>query len=468
MYKDMIENLQKTGIKIKKDFFSLEEIDAPLLKGVNVLLESIDLKGSKLTPKGFLPTKIVKSIMDVAASVSERRYMGSQKRFLEEENISAGFARVVAQGLKLVKVQKGKLLLTKKGNEFLTLTPSEQYILLLYMALGINIGYFDRHQEAVCVQNSSVVMLQLLRDKDRNFRSVEVYAALLLDAYPMIDDAIDQLELLDYIEKDKFDIFVSIAETRLFERLFLPLGLVDMKVGKYPDVDKFAKSELLDTFMLEKNAINKELVLSKKLTKNFQEEIRKNRLEIDLFETTMYLFAQLSCVEASFKSSVQDTLMKKHLVIGTQKSIYEDFYKKLIDSVFTTFEEFSQLDTVGESRDDLVDKYKNMTDALFNLVNTTKPFNTVQNLHILPAFIFDILKLHYGLDNLSKEYILECSNTLGEEIAMDIGQLMLILDKLEKDAKKLKKNKPNFMQGVKEFLQTYMMIVLELKASTVL
>lgn len=45
-----------------------------------------------------------------------------------------------------------------------------------------------------------------------------------------------------------------------------------------------------------------------------------------------------------------------------------------------------------------------------------------------------------------------------------IGQLILLLDQLEKDAKKLKKNRPNFEQGVKEFLQTYMMIVLELRS----
>ena len=47
---------------------------------------------------------------------------------------------------------------------------------------------------------------------------------------------------------------------------------------------------------------------------------------------------------------------------------------------------------------------------------------------------------------------------------MDIAQLMLLLERLEKDAKKLKKSKPNFEQGVKEFIQTYLMIVLELRS----
>jgi len=105
-----------------------------------------------------------------------------------------------------------------------------------------------------------------------------------------------------------------------------------------------------------------------------------------------------------------------------------------------------------------------MIDALFYLVNTPKPFSTVQNLYILPAFIFDILKLHHNLDQFKQDFILECSKIFDEEFAMDIARLMLLLEKLEKDAKKLKKNKPNFEQGVKEFLQTYLMVVLELRS----
>ena len=464
MYKKSLENLQKIGIDIQDEFFALEVLDIPLLNGIKLLLKSIDTKGLKLTQKGFLPTKVVKSIVAEAATISDQRFLRVQTRFYEEENLSASMARVVAESLKLMKLQKGKLLLTKKGNEFLVLTSHEQYIVLFNIMLGINIGYFDRHQEAICVHNSSLIMLQLLRDKDKDFRTAEVYTAILLDAYPMLEDGIDELEILDYGEKNKLDIFASIAETRLFERLFLPLGLIDMQVAKYPEVDKFAKSELLNIFISEKHAINKDLVLSKKLVKNFQGEIRKNKLEINLFEITMYLFAQYTYVPLPTKSSVVDVLMLKHHVIGTLRSSYEDFYETLIESVLVTYEEFTQLDTVGASRDDLMNEYMHMIDTLFYLVNSPKPFNTVQNLHILPAFIFDILKLHYNLDQFTQDFIVECSKVFDEEFAMDIGQLMLLLNKLEKDAKKLKKNKPNFEKGVKEFLQTYMMIVLELRS----
>jgi len=235
-------------------------------------------------------------------------------------------------------------------------------------------------------------------------------------------------------------------------------------VLKYPESDKFAKSELLDILVGEKHAINKELVLCKKIMKSFQDDIRKNKLEINLFEVTMYLFAQYAHSPLPLKSSVVDSLMLKHSVIGTLRSRYESLYESLIESVIVTYEEFTQLDSVGGSRDDLMKEYVHMLDTLVYLVNTPRPFNTVQNLLILPAFILDILNIYYGLDQFSTDFILKCSEQFNEEFAMDIGHLMLLLTQLEKDAKKLKKNKPNFEQGVKEFLQTYMMIVLELRS----
>ncbi len=373
-------------------------------------------------------------------------------------------ARVVAENLKLVKVQKGKLLLTKKAQEFISLISPQQYVVLLNIMLGINIGYFDGHQEALCVHNSSLILLQLLRDKTRDFRTSAVYTALLLDKYPMLEDGIDELEMLGYGEKDKFDIFVSIAETRLFERLLLPLGLIDMKAYDFTQEDEFAKSALLDLLISQKYAINKELVLSKKLIKEFKDQIRTSNIDMNLFEDLMFLFAQFSHLPIPPKQIVIDNLMAKKLVVGTLKNSYERLYENMVESVITTFDEFTQLDTTGGNRDDLVHEYQNMVDALYSLVVTPKPFITIQKLQILPTFIFDMLQLHYDIDIQGQDFILQCADRFDEEFAKDIGGLMLLLNQLEKDAKKLKKNKPNFEQGVKELLQVYLMIVLELRS----
>ena len=464
MYKTSLANLKNLNMDINDTFLTQESVDVPLLRGINFLLNSIDEKGLKLTQKGFLPTKIVKEIVKIAHTKADERFLNVQSRYYEEENLSANMARVVAESLKLIKVQKGKLLLTKKAVEFLFLAPPKQYIILLNIMLGINIGYFDRHQEALCVHNSSLILLQLLRDKTRDFRTVAVYATLLLDSYPMLEDGIDELEMLDYGEKDRLDIFISIAEIRLFERLLLPLGLIDMKTYKYPQENEFAKNALLDLLISEKNAINKELVLSKKLVKEFKDHIRTSHIEINLFEDLMFLFSQFSYLPIPPKQMVVENLMHKKPVIGTLKYSYERLYENMIESVCTTFDEFTQLDTAGGNRDDLVREYQNMLDALYSLVVTAKPFTTVQKLQILPAFIFDTLQIHYKIDITGQDFILQCAEVFDEEFAQDIGQLILLLNQLEKDAKKLKKSKPNFEQGVKELLQVYIMIVLELRS----
>jgi len=69
MYQTSSQNLQEIGININTEFFTVKKLNVPLLKGINLLLQSIDSKGLKLTQNGFLPTKIVKSIVEVAATV---------------------------------------------------------------------------------------------------------------------------------------------------------------------------------------------------------------------------------------------------------------------------------------------------------------------------------------------------------------------------------------------------------------
>ena len=85
MYQESIENLQKMGIKIKDEFFTLEVLDISLLNGIKLLLQSIDSKGLKLTQKGFLPTKIVKSIVEVASTISDQRFLEYRQEFMKRK-----------------------------------------------------------------------------------------------------------------------------------------------------------------------------------------------------------------------------------------------------------------------------------------------------------------------------------------------------------------------------------------------
>ena len=264
LYQTSLENLQALTLNINDEFFSYELKDIPLLEGINTLLKSVDAKGLKLTQKGFLPIKVVKSIVGVTSTTADDRFLKYQTRFYELEHFSVSLIRIVTEILKLVRVLKGKLLLTKKGSEFLLLDRHQQYIILLYTMVAIDIECFDGYQEAFCVRDSTLIFLQLLRDMNRDYRSVDVYTSLLLEHYPKLGNKIEELHLLDYGVKNQFEIFVSIAELRLFERFFLLLGIIEIKKVKTSRVGgTYAKSELLNYLIEEKYTIKKESVFSK-------------------------------------------------------------------------------------------------------------------------------------------------------------------------------------------------------------
>ena len=100
LYQTSFKNLQALSIDIKDEFFTYELKNIPLLKGITILLNSIDAKGLKLTQKGFLPTKVVKSIVEVASTTADERFLKYQTRFYEEEHFSASLTRTVAEVLK--------------------------------------------------------------------------------------------------------------------------------------------------------------------------------------------------------------------------------------------------------------------------------------------------------------------------------------------------------------------------------
>ncbi len=107
LYQTSLENLKALNMDIKEEFFTYDLGKIPLLEGVNTLLKSIDTKGLKLTQKGFLPTKVVKSIVEVASTTDEERFLEHQTRYYEAEHFSASLARVA--GLFKILCQSGKI-----------------------------------------------------------------------------------------------------------------------------------------------------------------------------------------------------------------------------------------------------------------------------------------------------------------------------------------------------------------------
>ena len=453
-----LDELKSIHIEIDENFLFEESMDAPLLKGVEILLESIEPKGLKLTPSGYLPTKVVKEIMLNAHTKLEEIFLKEEKRFYEAENLSASMARVVAQNLSLIRVQKGKLYLTKKGEQFLKLTPTQRYIVLFADMFRLNLAYFDYMEEALCVYGASVVMLQLLRDKQRQFRDVEVYVQLLFADYPQIQES-----LADCIDAEsKLEVFTSIVETRLFGRFYLPLGLIDVEnVEDFFD-RRYAKSELLEKFVKPKNELKKDLILSKNKIIKFQKQIESNKLDIDLLEAIVFLFIQLALLPMPPKEEILSVLLQKHKVLGTLEKFYRDLYSELIDSVVETIAMFTQYEMVGKG-DYLQKQYNEFIDGLIYLALKEKPFVTFKKITFIPIALFDFLQAVYKIDMTSPSAFEEIEKIFGDEFSEDLSVLVFTFQKIERMGKKLKKNKPQFVESIRDLFTTFFILIFELR-----
>ncbi len=264
MYKESRENLEAMGMNISDAFFSYDISHVALLQGVRVLLDSITEEGLVLRAGGFLPEAIVKSVAEVGATEYDKKhsYLQQQNHFYENEHVCVWLTHIVIEVQKLVQTKDGRLFLTNRAKEYLGLGIHQQYIILLELMFTLNLSSFDLQQEAIFINNMSAVVLQLLRDENRGFRPTKKYAKLLAKKYTTLEYDIEALAFPELGEGGKFDAFVAIIKLRLFERFFLPLGLIEMQVsGDRFKPDQFSKSSLLERLLPHSNQSDEEGIL---------------------------------------------------------------------------------------------------------------------------------------------------------------------------------------------------------------
>ena len=58
---------------------------------------------------------------------------------------------------------------------------------------------------------------------------------------------------------------------------------------------------------------------------------------------------------------------------------------------------------------------------------------------MVSAFVSDILKFHYDIDFLQEDFILVVEEKLDEEFAIEVSYLIILLEQVQKDVKKLKR-----------------------------
>jgi hypothetical protein len=458
-FEQIMVAFQIYGLNINPAFLSLDRLDIPVLLHVKLLLEAARDGEIKLTTKGNLPVKIVEKLAKTMPTPNEKRYLDMTKRFLEEEQNSALRARALCEIAKLLHKFKGQLLLTEAGEYFLQRSAPEQFLSLLYIHLEFNIGYLDRAQETSLLNDIQLAVLQLLRDKEKMYRSVDVYFALLIDQHPNLFDLIEEEIIPDSIfSDDPMDEFERLLEIRLFKNYLVPFGLAEERGGGYKErAYECSKTELLDLLVQGVNAIDFDVVLSKKRIHLLTQRIKEEHLDVALFDDIIFMFSRCITTELPDKEMFGAEMVEYRRLA---KTTHQDFYETLGSSILETIRAYTQLDAKG-SRSDLKDGFESFIGALFAIVPQNLPFDLFQSLNKMPEYLMGWIHTHYKIE-LDQEFSQRIEERFNEDVLEDIGNLLMSINQLHKATKKSKRINTQTQQLAKESLMAFLFVVLSI------
>ena len=462
----IIEELDEVAaIKINPEFLNKEQIDVPILKQIDLLLAAVGDKGLKLTAKGNLPTKVVKEITLCCPTLSDGRYLKWTKRFLEEEQVSVMRARAVCEVGKLLKVSKGKIAHSSMSEAYRSASQAEKFIYLVWQFTKVNLGYFDRMQEESLSSGISLIMMQMVRDKPKMFREANVYTAFLLDAFPQLVDAIEEEIMPDsYFSEDPYDEFEHMVKIRLFGNFFIPFGLVEEQGVKMTEVHEYAKTELLETFLLPHDEVNTSQILNKKELRLFSQRIKKEKLDVNLFHDFCFIYAHAARYPLKPTVMIAEDLVKAKHMIGTTAKVHEVFYIGLAKATEQTLKYFTQLEVKGGGSrgESMKSDFLSFVDGLYAILPNDKPNNMIQAMQAIPLFFLDMLSTVYKIDIVSKDFYAECKTHFNEETVEDIGAVIFVMGELQKKAKKFKRINANMESMAKEAITAFVLAVMSI------
>ncbi len=462
----IIEELDElAAVKINPDFLNREQIDVPILKQVDLLLDAVGDKGLKLTTKGNLPTKVVKEITLCCPTLTDGRFLKFTKRFLEEEQVSVMRARVVSEVGKLLKVSKGKISHGTMEEAYKNASQAEKFIYLFWQFKKVNLAYFDRMQETSLVNGISFILLQIVRDKARMFREDNVYTAFLLDAFPRLAETVEEeIEPDSYFSEDPFDEFESMVKIRLFKNFFAPFGFVEERGIGYEKVYECCKTELLEEFILPLDEVDTSIILNKKELRLFAQRIKNEKLDIKLFNDFCFIYAHAARYPLKPSKSIAEDLVKAKRLIGTAAKEQQAFYIDLANATEQTLKYFTQLEVKGGGSrgDSMKSDFLSFIDGLYGALPNDRPHNMMVALQSISFFFIDMLNTVYKIDIATPDFYAECKKHFDEETVEDIGAVIYLMGELQKRAKKFKRINANMETMAKEAITAFVIAVMSI------
>ncbi len=220
---------EQSPVKLKRlnpdDFAEL-----PMFRQLECLLHILAEKGSlKLTKTKALPPRVVKALYEVGAG-EEMVISGLQKINKEIDSRTVMMLRAIMDIMRVVKVQKGIMTLTKSGEKLM----KDRQLLLEHMVKCATTNYNQAYLDFFESDNIgsmgvgySLILLSKYGDKERPYR---FYAQKYFAAFPaLLMEAQD-----NYSSKEEYGAYIYLART--WENLFYSMGLIDYKKsGSYLD-----------------------------------------------------------------------------------------------------------------------------------------------------------------------------------------------------------------------------------------
>lgn len=210
----------------------------PLVRQTLFLLNTLNEKELKLTPRGWLPLKIVAETYRLGQPEWVVEVYGA-KRYYEYEVGSVWMARIILDLLGWIKTRKGMLSITAKGKKALSKIDLAANEILSFSLTRVGLQTFDGYEDESIGNLGMAYSVWLLNKYGSEWHFGDFYKEHYQNAFHFIGD-------------------YNAYETRLFKRLFYWLGIVEQRLNRQvgpPFEDEYKKTDLLSMIFSFKKAL---------------------------------------------------------------------------------------------------------------------------------------------------------------------------------------------------------------------
>lgn len=236
----IIHNLWSDGSPVKLKTLNEEDLESiPLLRQIKQLISIIQREGKiKLTNTGNLPVKFVKEIHPLGYVAKYDKELAKISK--ETDSFGVHFTHLMAKVMKVVKVQKSVMTLTKSG-EKLSKQPQQLFEELMFSMCGrYNFGYFDRYNHPHIGSMASGFSIILMAKYGSKKRIDRFYSDKYFEAFPKLLDEV--VSKFDTIENEAARCY----SFRTFDIFMRHLGLIELEQEKILSDIYVTKTVLFD------------------------------------------------------------------------------------------------------------------------------------------------------------------------------------------------------------------------------